>query len=510
MPESETVRGIRLSRNLGWSYAAWAASVLAPLIVVPFCVRFLGDRLYGEWLVILSFASYLWLANLGIGQTFSNRVAEALARGRRFEVGSLVSTAFFAYAAISVILLLAVLTLIPLDGSRILASFNATAVSALAIYIALAALALPLKVHQMMLRGFERVDQEQAIETVGAIARVAMVVTALVAGFKLMAIAIVNGCALIIGGSAAYVCANRLDSQARPRLACFSWQLLLDMVKPSAAFFALQVGWTLVLGVDNLVIGYAMGAEAVTHYAVPFRLIWVTASLFAVAVNALTPTVTIHYTRKRRDLIASGYLFSLRLALLYGTAGAAILWFVGPEFLSLWAGPDVFPGKIAFILQIIFFFEVVWVAPSSMILLATTRHYKWAKLTIFEGIVNLALSIWWVRWYGLAGVIGATLAAAFLTNAWYVTSAAMRTLRISLAQIVHHLWPAAVLAMATVEAIVVVSSRMSPADHGLWSSIFAAGEIVVPFVTLYVWVVFGPAERARLRAWFFESTSKAV
>jgi len=95
----------RLSRNLLWSYGAWAASAFAPLVTVPFCVRCLGNRLYGEWLIIMSLAAYLGLANLGLAQTVGNRIAVAIARKRRDEVGTLVATGFWTYALIAIALI---------------------------------------------------------------------------------------------------------------------------------------------------------------------------------------------------------------------------------------------------------------------------------------------------------------------------------------------------------------------------------------------------------------------
>jgi hypothetical protein len=57
--------------------------------------------------------------------------------------------------------------------------------------------------------------------------------------------------------------------------------------------------------------------------------------------------------------------------------------------------------------------------------MATTRHYGYALLAVFEGGLNLALSLWWVRHWELAGVIGATIAARLATNGWYMPVAAL-------------------------------------------------------------------------------------
>ncbi|MGH7934155.1 MAG: lipopolysaccharide biosynthesis protein [Candidatus Binataceae bacterium] len=486
-------------RNIAWSYVSWVLSIIAPLVLIPFYVRFLGARLYGEWLVILSLTSYLALANLGMGQTVGNRIAEAIARGRSGEVGRLVSTAFFTYAAIAVLLIGLIVAATPLFAHRFLPGAGGMAAPAFAVYVVLSALAFPTKVHQMALRSFERVDREQAINA-GAIAgRIVLVITVLVAGFKLVAIATINGGSMLAAGAAAYIIAIRLKPEARPRTREFSPSLLRAMLKPSAAFLALQIGVTLIVGLDNLVIGYAMDGAAVTRYAVPFRLIWMAAGPFAVAIAALTPTVTVNYARDRKPLLADGLMLSSRLALMYAACGTILLWLAGPAFISVWAGQDVFPGMPTYAMEVAFFFIIVLMSAPSTILFATTRHYLWAALTIFEGLLNLGLSLWWVHTWGLAGVIAGTVVASLLTNAWYIPAAAFHTVDIPLGWMGRKLWPTAALAMVAVSVSVAVS--MFTSSLALSTALPLAAVLALIFALAFGWLCFSAEERQIARTW---------
>jgi len=441
----------RLSRNVLWSYAAWTVTALAPLVTVPFCVRYLGHQLYGEWLVIMSLTSYLGLTNLGLAQTVGNRIAEAVAHGRRGEVGVLAATGFWAYLVIAVVLLVALASGASLITPRFIRLPQSEAAVFL-IYASLACASMPFKIYQVTLRGFARVDCEQALEAGGTIARVLLTAATLMAGFKLIALALINGGTALAIAIAAYPVARRLDADVRPSLAHCSWPLLRTIVRPSAAFFALQSGTTLTLGMDNLVIGATLGAGAVTSYAVPFRLIWIASLVFSVAINAVMPAITGHYAHARKPLLARGYLLALRLALLFGTFGAILLWVAGPRLIALWAGPGIFPGRLAFALQIVFFFLLVWTAPPAALLAATTNHYRYAMITIASGIFNLALSLLWVRRFGLAGVIGATVVASILTTTWYVTIAAPRLLNISWRRMWCALWRPLMLTLLALSA----------------------------------------------------------
>ncbi len=447
---------VRLQRNIVWSYINWLISMAGPLVMIPIYLRFLGRESYGVWLVILSVTSYLGLANLGIGQTLANRIAEAAACKRTDEIGPLVSTAFFGYAGIAGVLTLALLLFTPIVTNRLAVGTTTAVIAPFFIYVALALMSFPFKVFPMVLRGFERVDQEQAITVATNVVRIAILALALFSGLKLIAVAAINGGAEILWPMAGYWQSRRLTREVTPRLANFSRALLVGMVRPSLGFFGIQVAATLMMGVDNLVIGYALGAAAVTAYAVPLRLTMMPTGLLSVAVNAINPSVTVNYAQGSSQAIARGYLFSLRISTLYATVGAIALWVIGPQFLRMWAGAGVFPGRRAYALMVMFFMMLVMIMPASSILWATTRHYRWAVLALMEGVANLALSLWGVRHFGLSGVIGATVATSLMMTFWYLPYGALRTLDLSIAKAARELAPGFAVSAAALAAVAIL------------------------------------------------------
>ncbi|MHB8382858.1 MAG: lipopolysaccharide biosynthesis protein [Candidatus Binataceae bacterium] len=420
-----------LGRNVAWSYVSWITSFAAPLILIPLYVRLLGHRLYGEWLVIMSIASYLGLANLGSWQAVGNRIAEAIGKGRRHEIGSLISTGFLAYSVIITAIVLSVFAATPMLTRRIMSVVDGRTLVAFYVFIILSALGFPLRVHSVMLRAFERVDIEQRINACSNIFRIAAIAAALLAGLKLIAVVAIQGGAMIATGIASYVAAIRLDADARPRVSKWSTSLLTSLVKPSIGFFGLTVASTLAFGIDNLVIGYAMGARAVTQYAVSFRLMTIVSGAFAAGISALWPTITRFHASDGVGELRRGMVMLMRLAFVVGGAATIGLWFLGPGFIRIWAGPGIFPGRATFGLQIALMMIQILLTPADAVLMATSRHYGYAALAIAEGVMNLVLSLWWVRYWGLAGVIGATVISRLLTNGWYVPMAAVRTVGMS-------------------------------------------------------------------------------
>ena len=486
--------GRRLARNVLWSYAAWSASAFTPLVTVPVCVRYLGNRRYGDWLIILSLASYLGLTNLGIAQTISNRIAEAAARRQCYEVRSLVATGFWTYAMVALVLIASLWSGAAQITQHWLHAASAPDVTkAFMVYVGLISLSLPGKIYQATLRGFERVDCEQALEAGSTLARTVLSALALAAGFKLVAIAWVNGFSALGAAILAYPLARRIRGAIKPLQGNFSWRCLHSLIRPSVAFLALQAGATLSLGIDNLVIGAALGATAVTRYAVPFRLIWMASLVFTVAVNAAMPTITGRYALDQRESLIGHYLIAMRAALLFATCGAILLWAAGPHLIGLWAGPGVYPGARVFALQIGLFTILVLTAPSRAILAATTNHYRYAAVTIGEGLLNLTLSLLWVRRYGLAGVIGGTIVASLFTTAWYVSVAAPAVIGLARRSLLRCLGSPVIVSSSALSAGLLANRSAGPRAG------FVAWCVIAVMVLLaYLVVVFDADERRKI------------
>lgn len=492
-------------KNIVWSYINLGVGVLAPLILIPLFTRFLGRQLYGEYVVITSLSYYLGLANLGLGQTIANRIAAAAANRDDTQVGTLVSTAFYSLAAVAGLLLIALLVLTPRLWGVLVGSPDPAARFAFLSLFALSLIAFPLKAQDMMLRGYQRVDREQEVWASSSVVRVVAMAAALFWGFKLAVVATIHGLIGLLSGLGTWLLAARLTPAARPRLADFSLRLLREMISPSVAFLVLQLSSALATRVDNVVIGYVLGAASVTSYAVPFRLMLMVILLFTMVLNALQPTITAHYARDNRDLLRKAYSFFTRLALMYAVGAGVGLWLVGPHFIRLWAGPGIYPGGLVFGLQVAFTSLQILLTPAETILWSTSRHYLWATIALVEGGLNLGLSIWWAHRWGLAGVIGASIVARLVTNAWYLPLAASLTVGGSIGNALRRIAPGAALAAIMVAAAGALSMIAAPTS--IVASIGLAAGLLIAFTAAFAWLGFTAEERRLALGWLWPAAT---
>jgi O-antigen/teichoic acid export membrane protein len=451
----------QIGRNIAASYLARAVNLIALLALTPILTRWLGLRRYGEWLVIASVLPYLALAGIGIDQTLANRIAEAASAGRRDRISGLISTAFVAYCACA-----ACAAGLLWMGTGVLARLAlpespADVVRPLLIVGLLYCLALPCNAFAMALRGLERVDRERGAAAWSSFSGALGLGAAAIGGYGLSGLAVAQGLAAVGRGLVTARRACALNGAATPRLRAFSARILRGLIRPSLGFFALQIAGIIGFGIDNLVIGHALGAEMVTRYAVPYLLIMGVEGMFATFQAALVPTIAAKHARRDRSGLRGAFFLSMRLGLLFASAGAIVFLLAGPGLVRLWAGDGVYPGAAAYALQVALFMIQVLLETPHAILVATTRHYGAAAIHWLESALNLALSLWWVRRWGVAGVIAGTVAARGATSAWYLFAAAIGVLDIALARLMREMTRALALAGAAGMAAMLLDGKLA-------------------------------------------------
>jgi O-antigen/teichoic acid export membrane protein len=149
--------------------------------------------------------------------------------------------------------------------------------------------------------------------------------------------------------------------------------------------------------------------------------------------------------------------------------------------------------------MLVLFVMVVLIMPASSILWATTRHYIWSMMSLGEGALNLALSLWWVRRFGLTGVIGATVTASALLTFWYLPYAALRTLEVPLGSALRELAPGFALSAAAIGAVALLWN-----GHANASLLYALGwgmAAVLAYTVAFAWLGFSRSQRQRAVGW---------
>ena len=93
-------RSKKAMRNIVLSFFAKGISVASSLLIVPLTIHYVNPTQYGIWLTLSSIIGWVAFFDLGLGNGFRNRFAEAKAQGDLELAKNYLSTTYFAVAGI--------------------------------------------------------------------------------------------------------------------------------------------------------------------------------------------------------------------------------------------------------------------------------------------------------------------------------------------------------------------------------------------------------------------------
>ena len=420
----------QLVSSVSASYVCFVVTSGCSLVAVPLYLHFLGKEQYGLWLTILSVLVPLSLTSLGFPTVSQNMLAEARAGDDWHTVNRVLSTSFIflCFAAILACLLMVFgLCLGIVQGFlKTPSGPGAAIVPALLIALAGFAFSQPLQLFRLGFRAFERVDLEQY--GLAALAAVNLLLTALAlwAGWGIAGVAAVYAFLQLAAGAAFFAALTRRFSRLH-----FSWRqftpgLARRMLSPGFHFFVVSISGVLMWGIDNLVIAGVMGVAFVTAFAIASRFTSLLRGVISMPFSTTGPTITALSAEGREGPLRRLFFLSTKLALSAAVLFSVELAFFGRSFIRLWAGRAVVVDAATFMALIGILVVDVLQQPAYAFIIATTRHRVFSRLSLLEGVANLALSWWWVHRWGVLGVALGTLVPHALISGVYLVAAGAR------------------------------------------------------------------------------------
>jgi O-antigen/teichoic acid export membrane protein len=170
---------------------------------------------------------------------------------------------------------------------------------------------------------------------------------------------------------------------------------------------------TIVLNTDNIVIAKHMGVEFVTPYSITFRLYTIIFSLLYIFNSSIVPLIG-------RNIDNGEYIKKLyEKTFLTVTIIGGLLWIIslaiGKTLIYLWVGKDGYAGS-----SVLFFLGaysyVFSIVNLNYTIINTFNYLKGVVyITWLEAILNLILSIFLCKYFGLTGIALGTFLGTFLS-----------------------------------------------------------------------------------------------
>jgi O-antigen/teichoic acid export membrane protein len=473
------------------------ATTTVSLLMMPFVVHTLGDRMYGLWGLVATLLGYYGLLDCGLTPAVCQHVAAALGRGDRAACNNVVS------ASLRFLLLVGVLVLLLSGVAAACAPRFARSAADAALFAQIllilgmsTALSFPSRVFTGFLIANLRYDLMVGAELVALALRTSLILSVLLLGHGLVAMA----WATFAGGVTAMLLQAGATLRKYPwlrlRLSAPGAGLTRSLASYSIFSFAGQLSDRLRFQADPVVISMFVGLAAVTHYRIASTLTQQFIVLTVAVTGVFAPLFSRLYGASDPEKLRATFFFATKVSICITTflGFGLIAW--GRPFILRWMGPGYLDAYAPLVILTVAITFDLWQAPSVDLLYAIAKHRAYACLNFIEGILNLGLSLWLVRRYGMVGVALGTLGAMTVMR---LAVQPLWTCRLSALSYRAYMRTAgAALGGTLVAASMVWLACGWVIGPGYWRLAGSAGAALCMYALVAMFLVFSSTERQRV------------
>lgn len=395
------------------SWVTFGVSALTALVMTPVLVERLGSAGYGLWSLYMSLTGYFALLDFGISPAVVRYTSAYAARGELNTLRRLLGSALtlFSLAAAGLLAIVAAAALgyawifpdlsgkVSLDAGRL--TFVLVSLDF--------ALSLPCAVFQGVLLGLQRWVLSNALGLAVRLLRFALVLALVGRGDEgLVQVAWIFTLTGILRSLGLFGLASQVLGWT-PLPGKLERPVVIELLSYSVPAFVLACSLRVISYTDALVIGYQLGVESITPFALAVSLVDYVQELGWGLTGVLVPVVSGLEAQGQAEPIRTRFLEFTRYSvwLMIGVSGAA--WVCAEPFFALWVGPAASesPRLLGYLLAAMAIY--VLMMPGQAVLKGMGRHQWLAVLFGVEALLNLGLSLWWAKQWGLVGVALGTL-----------------------------------------------------------------------------------------------------
>jgi O-antigen/teichoic acid export membrane protein len=431
-----------VAMNVGGRYLTLTTELLLGMLMLPFNTKFLGAADYGLWMLAASLVVYFPVLQLGYGGAMDKFVAQYRARRDAGAINEIASTLAFVFLGVGCLgfLVVAVIALNLGPLFQLDAGQARTGALVLLLVAVQYAIGLPFAVFGAVVNGFQRMFLNAAVGFGVALAVTAVNVAVLLAGGTLVQLVAATTLTRLVGFALYRRNAYRVFPLLRIRPALVRRARLHEVTQFSVYVMLQDLANKTNYASDPIVIAATLSTGAVAVWTVAQRLTDIVMRLANQLNEVLFPIVVDCDSAQRDDRLRELLLQGTRLSLATVLPVAGSLALLAEPVVIGWTGPTFQPSaRIVEVLAVVVVIRVTaWT--SATVLQGAGRHRLLAISNLVAAAVNVALSVIFIRRFGLPGVALATLLPA-------TTRAALITIPVACARVGVSVWRYAALAI---------------------------------------------------------------
>ena len=493
----EQEQGRIVALNVIGRYVTLGLEMVVGLLMLPFNANHLGASEYGLWMLAASIVAYFPVLDLGLGSAMERAVARHRAERDPDAINEVASTLVFVFAATGLLALVVVAAVawniahvfdLPpaqADTGRILMMMIGAQV----------AIGLPFTIFGGVVNGFQRTYLNAIVGGCVSLSVVAVNLLVVWSGGGLVELIGCMTATRLLGYVAYRLNAYRVFPLLRIRPSLFRKSRLRELTGFGVWMMVQNAAVKVNYGSDVVVIGAFLTTGAVAVWTVAQRLADAVLQVTNQLNYVLFPIVVGADTSRRNDRIAEVLVQGTRLSLATIIPGAGSLALLADSVVLGWTGPRY--AAAAIIVKILAMVVLVRVGSwtANTVLLGAGSHQLVATSNSISAGINIALSVLFIRWWGLPGVAIATLLPVTARAVFVVIPVACARVDMSLSTFfATAVWPAVWPAFVVLGGLAMLRN---PASTSLFYALLEGAIAGLLYTILFVGVAIGPRDRTR-------------
>ena len=398
---------LRALKNVAGAWLGLGTSVLVGFFLTPFVLHHVGDTSFGIWILLTAFTGYYGLLDLGLRTATIRYVARSDATNDTAELNRIVSTSFFFYICLSLVMMLvtAVVYLLFERLFHVGPEWQRTGRLLLLVVGFGTAVTTPFTFFSSVLEGLQRFSAVGWVQTASALIRAALLVVLLNDGYQILGVGVIT----VIMNFLSAIVLTSITFRAAPSLRIRWSSAGMDTFRTLRTYgvmgFWISIAQSLRFQLSSIVIGRMISAEAITFFSNGSRLSVYSIDIVQMMAQIFVPMASAADAVKKDDWQRRLFVISNRYSAFLALPLGIMFIVMGQTILRAWVGEKyVAEGYSVLVILTVPMTIHLMQAGSPKLLLGMAQHKTLAIALMIESIANLGLGILLVPRIGVIGV----------------------------------------------------------------------------------------------------------
>lgn len=402
---SDQLRNRNLLRQISSSIILKGISVGISLMLVPILLDRLGSENYGIWVILLSLMQWIALMDIGIGNGLRNKLTEALALNKVNVAKEYMATAYYSMGLFGLALIMLLAPVIYyLDWNSF---FNSKGLNSLELRWSIMIFVISIVFYfvlSLVNQAINAVQRNSLTSIAPIIGNLFFITSVIVLSGEeklslLSTIVAYSVCVILSILIVSYLFYKEYEYLI-PNFVFFRRSRIRLIMNLGIKFFIIQITCVVIFSTDNFIITQLFGPNSVTIYSIPFLVFNNIGMLINLLMMPFYSSYTEAYSKNNLSWIREKILLLCKLMLPF-IFFILVVVFIYPYIIEFWITSPVNTPALLPLLIGIYTIVCVWNNIFSYVLNSTGKINLSMYIAIFQGVLNVPLSIYLAKYCGL-------------------------------------------------------------------------------------------------------------